>query len=302
VFARGGPAPRPGGGPPGPPGGPGGGPPRGAGGDAPGEPGDAFKEARRLALAGIVLFPVAVVGFHLRLDFGLVPSIFLALLLELVPALSVAQLPVVGVMPIDRMTAYLNSSYLLAFLGSAALVLGWLDPGLEAMGLEAPDPTTLVLWCGALVVATGALQALSWAVTRWTPLEETELVRQLLPRTRLEKLAFVAVSLIAGLCVALAFRGYAIPMLADALGGPWPAVAFTSVLFGALHAYQGPLGIARTALLGAAFGASFVLSGSLWPAIVVHAAIDVAVGLGVGELLLGPEEARPESHPPAEEG
>lgn len=294
MFARGGPAPRPGGGPPVPPGGSGGGPP--------GDSGDAFKEARRLALAGVVLLPVAVAGFHLRLDFGLVPSIFLAVLLELVPALSVAQLPVIGVMPIDRMTAYLNSSYLLAFLGSTALVLGWLDPGLEAMGLAAPDPTVLALWCAALVVATGAIQAVSWAVTRWTPLEETSLVRQLLPRTRLEKTAFVAVSLIAGLCEELAFRGYAITVLSDALGGPWPAVAFTSVLFGALHAYQGPLGIARTALLGAVFGASFVLSGSLWPAIVVHAAIDIAVGMGVGELLLGGEEAGPESHPPPEEG
>jgi len=298
VIARGGPAPRPGGGPTPP----GGGPPAPPGGRPPPGSGDAFKEARRLALAGVALFPVAVVGFHLRFDFGVVQAIYLALLLELVPALSVAQLPVIGAMPIDRMTAYVHSSYLLAFLGSTALVLGWLDPGLQVMGLAAPDPASLALWCGALVVATGALQGLSWAATRWTPLEEMPLVRELLPRDGLETGAFVAVSLIAGLCEELAFRGYAVPVLTDALGGPWPAVAFTSVLFGALHAYQGPLGIARTALLGGAFGASFVLSGSLWPAIVVHAAIDVAMGLGVGELLLGPDEASSESHPPAEEG
>ncbi|RMH16990.1 MAG: CPBP family intramembrane metalloprotease, partial [Gemmatimonadetes bacterium] len=56
--------------------------------------------------------------------------------------------------------------------------------------------------------------------------------------------------------------------------------AGASLAFGALHAYQGSVGVARTGLLGAGLAGAVVVSGSLWPAIVAHTLIDLALGLG----------------------
>jgi membrane protease YdiL (CAAX protease family) len=55
------------------------------------------------------------------------------------------------------------------------------------------------------------------------------------------------------------------------------------VVFGLLHAYQGPLGMMRTALLGLLLAASLLLSGSIWPAITAHVALDLLGGLVWGE-------------------
>jgi membrane protease YdiL (CAAX protease family) len=64
------------------------------------------------------------------------------------------------------------------------------------------------------------------------------------------------------------------------------AAVLSSLVFGILHAYQGWLGIVRTALLGMILAASFVVSGSLWPAIIAHALLDVLVGLVFAETLM----------------
>jgi membrane protease YdiL (CAAX protease family) len=52
----------------------------------------------------------------------------------------------------------------------------------------------------------------------------------------------------------------------------------TSAVFGVLHAYQGSLGMVRTAVLGGVLAWGFLASGSLWPAIAAHAVIDVVAG------------------------
>ena len=93
-------------------------------------------------------------------------------------------------------------------------------------------------------------------------------------------------SLAAGLGEELAFRGYALPLLADLGLGLWGAALATAVPFGAMHAYQGWWGFARSALLGAGLGASVVVSGSVWPAVIAHAGIDVVGGLWLGRWLL----------------
>jgi len=70
------------------------------------------------------------------------------------------------------------------------------------------------------------------------------------------------------------------------LGWSWGAALLSSTLFGLLHAYQGWLGIVRTAALGFVLAASFIITGALWPAILAHAILDVMAGVFLGESLV----------------
>jgi membrane protease YdiL (CAAX protease family) len=121
---------------------------------------------------------------------------------------------------------------------------------------------------------------------------ESHLLRQLLPRGRKERSVFAMLSIAAGVGEELAYRGYAIPVLAPMMGAPG-AVGLTSVVFGILHGYQGLLGTVRTALVGGILAWGFLTSGSLLPAIIAHSLIDLVAGLLVGERLLPPETSGP---------
>jgi membrane protease YdiL (CAAX protease family) len=147
-------------------------------------------------------------------------------------------------------------------------------------------PRTLVPWTVALVVfGVGVIVAFE-PLDRWKPSRGAALVRELLPRTGREKGAFVGLSLVAGIGEEAAYRGYALSAFGLVVAGPWPAVLASTLAFAVLHAYQGSVGVVRTALVGLAFGASVVGSGSLLPAILAHASIDILAGLAVGPWIL----------------
>jgi membrane protease YdiL (CAAX protease family) len=120
-------------------------------------------------------------------------------------------------------------------------------------------------------------------------LRESPLLRTLLPRTGRERAAFVALAVTAGVGEELAYRGYVISVLAGLLG-PVGAAVLSSVVFGVLHAYQGPLGVARTAALGGLLAWGFLASGSLWPPIAAHALLDVVLGVALAERMMVPED------------
>jgi membrane protease YdiL (CAAX protease family) len=100
----------------------------------------------------------------------------------------------------------------------------------------------------------------------------------LLPHTPRELRGFAVLSLTAGFCEEFLFRGYFIWALAPVLTW-WGAAALSAPLFGLAHAYQGRVGIVRTTLVGVAFVAVFAIFDSLYPAIALHAIIDLAAGL-----------------------
>ena len=101
----------------------------------------------------------------------------------------------------------------------------------------------------------------------------------LLPHTPRERRTFDAVSVTAGVCEEVIFRGYLIAYLMAVLATPfWVAALLSSVVFGFAHAYQGPLGIPRTAAAGGLFALLYGLTGSLWAPMVVHAVIDITSG------------------------
>jgi len=101
---------------------------------------------------------------------------------------------------------------------------------------------------------------------------------KLSPHTQSEMRWWVALSLTAGFCEEFIFRGYLIWAFQPILR-LWGAAAFSLVVFAFAHAYQGARGILLVGVVGLLFTLVVLISGSLWPAIVLHALVDIAQGL-----------------------
>jgi membrane protease YdiL (CAAX protease family) len=100
-------------------------------------------------------------------------------------------------------------------------------------------------------------------------------IRSLLPRVRAELKYGVGLGLSAGIFEELLFR-LGMPALLFGILGLGPlSFAIAAVLFGMLHLYQGPLGILFATLLGSAFAALYLLTGSIAAPIVLHALVDL---------------------------
>jgi len=106
----------------------------------------------------------------------------------------------------------------------------------------------------------------------------------LAPQTPREDRLFDMVSITAGVCEEILYRGLLLATLVS-LVGTWPAVAITSLIFGLGHAYQGISGIAKTGMVGLVLALLTVSSGSLYIAIVLHAVIDLTSGRIMGRAL-----------------
>jgi uncharacterized protein len=103
-------------------------------------------------------------------------------------------------------------------------------------------------------------------------------IADVLPHTRKELYLFGGVSLTAGFCEEFLFRGYFIWALTPSLGW-WGAAALSLLIFASGHAYQGWNGALRTGVVGAFFTLVVAISGSLWPAIALHALLDLGQGI-----------------------
>ena len=102
-------------------------------------------------------------------------------------------------------------------------------------------------------------------------------VERLMPRRASDFRLFAALACTAGLCEEFLFRGY-LAWVAGLLL-PFPvAPAVQALVFGFCHAYQGWRGIVLTSFAGAFLTAVVLVTGSLWPSIVIHALMDLHAG------------------------
>jgi membrane protease YdiL (CAAX protease family) len=218
------------------------------------------------------------------------------LLLGVVPVLAslTARKPELRAIPrIDLYVSAVLSQWLLAVL---ALGVIWLaGPGFPAVGFRPVPQDRFLVWSAGLAGGTLAGLGLVIALERlglWP--EESDLVRVLIPRTRLERLlAVVLVAPTAAFCEELLYRGFLFAQLVKWTDSvPW-ALVISSAGFGLAHAYQGIHGMMRTALLGALLTVPLIRTGSLYPSMAAHFVID-AVALA----WLGPRFLR--SEPPAQ--
>jgi membrane protease YdiL (CAAX protease family) len=119
----------------------------------------------------------------------------------------------------------------------------------------------------------------------------------LMPRTKLERVLFSLVAISAGCVEEFLYRGF-LTWYFTTLWGPVAALAASSVLFGLAHAYLGRAHILRTAVVGLLLGLVVLASGSLWPAIAIHAAMDLVAG-DLGWLAFAQADLAPSVSAPA---
>jgi len=100
-------------------------------------------------------------------------------------------------------------------------------------------------------------------------------IAALLPRNRPELGWGAALSLNAGISEELLFRLALPALLVIVTGEPLSAFGLAALVFGLLHAYQGPVGVAVTTLVGLAFTVLYVLSGSILLVMALHALFDL---------------------------
>ena len=108
---------------------------------------------------------------------------------------------------------------------------------------------------------------------------QLERLRFFLPATVLERRWFAGLSVSAGFCEELLFRGFLLRYLHTwplQLGLAW-AIPAAAIVFGAHHLYQGKSGVFSTALGGVVFTAILLVSGSLLAGMIYHALADVSL-------------------------
>jgi membrane protease YdiL (CAAX protease family) len=137
---------------------------------------------------------------------------------------------------------------------------GWVGPAITA----------------ALVILIGGGAVLGIFLAR----SETEIpsigdVQALLPRNRAELKWGAALAINAGVVEELLFRLALPALIFGVTGSAVAAVAASILIFGLLHAYQGLPGIIGSVILGTAFMAIYLATGSIVVAIVVHALFDL---------------------------
>lgn len=167
---------------------------------------------------------------------------------------------------------------------TAALLFGWTAAGrpLEELGLRLGDRPGLWWGLAVTLVLAGFLWFQSRQVTRSQAARAAarqQLARfeTVLPHDRRELSAFYRLSLTAGICEEIVYRGYLMWLL-DALSGPAVAVAGSAVVFALGHAYQGRQGMARTGVVGLVQGGIYLLTGAVWVPMLLHAATDLTSG------------------------
>ena len=217
----------------------------------------------------------------------LLNEILLGVLLVIAPVNGIAQLALARKSPdISRVSVYVSSGILIFVLGAATAIVGGIGAGPASMGLGPIAPLELLAWTlGIAAVVLGVLVLLRWIACE-LGLPDSPFLAKLFPKTRRERTFFVGLSFVAGTGEEIAYRGYAMSTLGAMSVGPWMAATVTSAAFGLLHCYQGVRGVVGTAVAGFVFAASFILTGSIWPAIAAHIVVDLVAGLVLGEKLL----------------
>ena len=155
----------------------------------------------------------------------------------------------------------------------------WSDLGVVPPGLAGLIGSTVVVaLIGALTIqqvrAIGRLKPARREALR----QKLAYVEYLLPHSRGELSWFIALAITAGVCEELLYRGFLLWVLKAYVGIALAAVIGVA-LFGVLHLYQGRQGALKAAAAGAVMTLIYLVTGWLFPAMVVHALVDLSGGV-----------------------
>jgi membrane protease YdiL (CAAX protease family) len=129
----------------------------------------------------------------------------------------------------------------------------------------------LGLWTVWMVVQKG------W--DRWLEPSRAASIQTFLPRQWYEILLWVGVSVSAGICEEVVFRGYFQRQFEVFMRGKWLALFLQAMLFGVAHGYQGLEACVKIAIFGALYGLLALWRGSLRPGMIAHGGGDILSGI-----------------------
>ncbi|MHC4446218.1 MAG: CPBP family intramembrane glutamic endopeptidase [Planctomycetota bacterium] len=178
----------------------------------------------------------------------------------------------------------------LQWLLAGVLVAEWLadhrplgDLGFGAAGPWRLLACVLVAAAGAAALSVHYVLAVRTRQGRERAQQALEKAAPILPQTRVELGHFAVVSLTAGFCEEVLYRGfliwYAVQWTGPTFAGWSLAVVISSLVFGIGHLYQGVRGAAQVFLFALLLGALYAVGGSLWVVIALHAYVDLISGV-----------------------
>ncbi len=196
-----------------------------------------------------------------------------------VPVLGVRSLQRIGAMPLPPRPVFYATVILqqTVFLGFSLLV-AW-SAGLP-LSVAPPDGRGWLL-AGAFLVVSVAILAPEWR-RRIRSRDRRVLLAS--PMTRPEHGLWVVVSALAGVSEEITYRGVLYLLLVSVTGSPLAAVGLAALAFAVGHAVQGWRAAAIVFAIAVGFHGLVLVTGSLVPAIVVHALYDTIAGFASGRM------------------
>ena len=137
---------------------------------------------------------------------------------------------------------------------------------LGATAIAIPANWIAVLTCGLLYMVISGVGVTGMAEER---AEFFEVVPEFNP------VVAILTALFVGLHEELLFRGFILARLQSLFRSNIWAIIVSAVIFGLLHAYQGPIGVVQTTAVGLVLATIVTRTRSLWPAILAHAFVDI---------------------------
>ncbi len=163
----------------------------------------------------------------------------------------------------------------------------------EELGFSTSNPWRLV-WTGAALTAILCFNQFAGLrkMSQLPPEKRGSLFavsQRIMPRTSSETWLFAGLAITAGISEEFLYRGFvflAFVRIIVNYADPNPAAAIlSSVWFAVAHAYQGRRGILTTLVVGLIFVSVRIWTGSVLPAMVAHAGIDLVAGLSFSRML-----------------
>lgn len=149
----------------------------------------------------------------------------------------------------------------------------------ELIGGASRSPVRVAADFGIAAALWLAWRLLSQALARLPFLSGPAHVAGMLPHSPLEVVLWIPLSLSAGFCEELIFRGWLQRLLTARTRNAWMGLLLQALVFGGLHLYEGAAACVRIACFGLLFGLVALWRRSLVPGMIAHAATDIVSGL-----------------------
>ncbi|MBB4617482.1 CPBP family glutamic-type intramembrane protease [Sphingomonas abaci] len=170
------------------------------------------------------------------------------------------------------------AAFLLPVLVSLAVLNGWATlAGLPAVFLPVREALPALVPHEVIAGALGGT-LLGLAVAAWRARAGGRPIGNpgaLMPRDRHELPWGLAVAIVAGTTEEPFFRLLLPLLITLATGNAWAGFGLATLIFGAMHRYQGWRGMVATTLLGAVMAWVYLESGALWLVVLLHMLVDL---------------------------